>query len=497
MDRVRYLIGVLTLVVAAAGGVYLFKLLSDEDKSLYFRLGLEFHNVEGLLPGADVKYRGVNVGSVRGVTLRDDGRKGVAALALNPGTEKLACTNSKFWIVTPRFGGLAGGASGLETLVRDAYISFVTPDPAGPQLANGSSVAGWERPYVDPAEETMPPPRRGDLQMSLIVPENHGLGAGSEIKFRGVQTGEVTRIALASDGDHVRVELRIDRRYRSTVTDRSVFWVARPRLSGGIMGGMSLDDVSALLSPFIGYHTAPDEGQPVADGYLVAAETERPAISLEKVSVQGLSSSVASPRPRAQQSLQLVKVIYEAVEDDWFSPDDEIRREGTGVLFEDAEGRFLVMTARSACDASYFDRDTFGAEPDIRSEGVTVVLVDGSVIRAMRMWAASDGSDLALLTLEPSPSQREGLLSTAANLFAFDDGASGGGGTVWSLDAERQAVGAPVPSGEDTAVDGGLRGGPVMRGDRIVGVYGQSSGTGDTSAVASTSLLPESLRPRP
>src|SRR5262245_44450773 len=100
MDRARYLIGLLTLLLAIAGGVYLVKILGDEDKSLYFRVDVEFRNVEGLLTGADVKYRGVQVGHVRRVTLRDDGRKGIAVLALQPGREGLACTNTKFWIVT-------------------------------------------------------------------------------------------------------------------------------------------------------------------------------------------------------------------------------------------------------------------------------------------------------------------------------------------------------------------------------------------------------------
>ena len=30
--------------------------------------------------------------------------------------------------------------STIETLVRDAYVSFITPEPAGPRLAYGSSV---------------------------------------------------------------------------------------------------------------------------------------------------------------------------------------------------------------------------------------------------------------------------------------------------------------------------------------------------------------------
>ena len=82
MDRARYFVGVVMLLLAAVGGVFVFQLLGDEDDSQWFALHVELHNVEGLLPGADVKYRGVLVGSVRRVSLREDGKKGVATLLI-------------------------------------------------------------------------------------------------------------------------------------------------------------------------------------------------------------------------------------------------------------------------------------------------------------------------------------------------------------------------------------------------------------------------------
>ena len=40
-----------------------------------------------------------------------------------------ACVNSSFWMVSPRFSGLAAGASGLDTLVRDAQTNFAFRAP--------------------------------------------------------------------------------------------------------------------------------------------------------------------------------------------------------------------------------------------------------------------------------------------------------------------------------------------------------------------------------
>lgn len=498
MDRARYLIGILTLLLALAGGSFLVNLLSDEDQSLYFRLNVEYRNVEGLLPGADVKYRGVRVGSVRRVALRDDGGKGVAIIALNPGQEHLARTNSRFWIVTPRFGGLASGATGLETLVRDAYVSFLTPRPWGPRMANGSSVPGWETPFVDESDTAMPPPRRGDLQMTLLVPENYGLVPTSKILFRGVVTGEVREVSLAPDGTHVRLKLLIDRLHRRSVTDRTKFWVARPGLSGGLMGGMALHDVSAILSPFVSYYTEPGEGLPVPEGYLVAAEVQRPGFELTKVSTAGMEPQTnAIANKLEKKAVQLVQVIYEAIEEDWLSADDHIRREGTGVLFEERDGRLMVLTARSACDASYFERDMFGGAPDVIKEGIRVVLADGTALRAMLTWAAAGGRDLALLRLDFDGGVQDAPPVTPPELLWFGHEAKAGEALESRVfDADGGGVGTPLAAGEPPSSLDGVRGAVVLSEGSVIGVLGQTAGTDTTPKIESIDLVPEPLRPR-
>ena len=118
--------------------------------------------------------------------------------------------------------------------------------------------------------------------MTLVVPENHGLSAGAEVKLRGMPVGDVRRVELAVDGSHVAVDLRISEEFRGTVTDTSRFWIARPRLSGALLSGQfAVEDLSALLSPFVGYHTEGERGTPVPDGYRVAVSDERPEIGAE------------------------------------------------------------------------------------------------------------------------------------------------------------------------------------------------------------------------
>ena len=175
MDRLRYLIGLATLVVTAVAAWFLIGLLREDDRAGFFTLQVEFRDVHGLKAGADVKYRGVRAGTVYSVELSEDGEKGIALVVLDEGVERFARVNSQFWIVVPRFGGITAGATGLDTLVRDAYVAFMTPDPAGPAMAPGGLIAGLESPGVDQGEENLGPIRHGDLEMILLTAENHGL----------------------------------------------------------------------------------------------------------------------------------------------------------------------------------------------------------------------------------------------------------------------------------------------------------------------------------
>ena len=123
MHRVRYFIGILTLIAAIAGAFWIVGLLQQLDDRPGVTVQIEFRNARGLRAGATVRYRGVIAGTVRAVEVAEDGNKAVVTALLDPSTAVHACQNSRFWIVTPRFGGLTGGNTGLDTLVRDAYLA--------------------------------------------------------------------------------------------------------------------------------------------------------------------------------------------------------------------------------------------------------------------------------------------------------------------------------------------------------------------------------------
>lgn len=494
MHRIRYLLGSLTLLAAVVGAFWLVQILQSADQRPGVQLAVEFRDARGLRAGADVRFRGVNIGTVRAVEVAADGGKAVANLLLDPAGAAQACVNSSFWIVTPRFA-ITGGASGLDTLVRDSYVAFHTPQERGSPLVAGSRLVGRERPPANLEPEALEDLELGDLLMTLLVPENHGLKVGSPVVFRGMQTGDVRAVELASSGSHVEVQLRIARRHRQTVTEESKFWVARPALTGALFSGFTVTDGNALLSPYVSYHTVTGRGVPIADGHRAAAEPSRPELEAERVPAGSLrvpTPAAAAPEP----GLVLVRVVYSALERDTWSPDDPIQREGTGVLLLDRSGRAVVVTARSLVDGAYTERDTFGGSPDIADEKCQVMLASGTVLRAVRAWVDSGGHDLAALLLDGVP---PGLLGTPADRLGFTAETLPGPVELRPVGPDALPIAAMEASidelGRVAAHLVAQRGAALLAGNRVLGVVGLADGQSSTGVMVPLRLLPDDLRP--
>src|SRR5690606_6830895 len=119
----------------------------------------------------------------------------------------------------------------------------------------------------------------------------------------------------------------------------------------------------------------------------------------------------------ASDDVVLVRITYAAIERDTFSADDPILRQGSGVLFLDRSGRAVVVTARSLVDGSFTEGDAWG-DPEIDDEQIKVQLVDGTVMRAHRVWVDADGHDLSALMLEDP---RPDLIGTPSQRFVFGE----------------------------------------------------------------------------
>ena len=91
MHRLRYFIGLCTLLAAVLGALWMVRLLRSMDDRPGLSLTLEFKDAQGLRAGTDVRYRGVTVGTVRSVAVSGDGSKAVAQVLLEPSGSAHAC----------------------------------------------------------------------------------------------------------------------------------------------------------------------------------------------------------------------------------------------------------------------------------------------------------------------------------------------------------------------------------------------------------------------
>ena len=506
MQTVRYTVGLLTLLAALVGGYWLFDLFTAADPADLYSVRIEFRETHGLRPGAVVRYRGVRVGSVRDVEVSQQGDRTLVLVALAERAVHLARQQSQFWIVTPRFGGFTGEISGLDTLIKEPYVSFLTSDLHDAELPSGSLVVGEERPPSADPTQVLPALRAGDLSMTLLVSQRRGIQPGAEVRYRGLRVGEVRSINLAEDPesgeDYLEVGLRIEGRYRRTVREKdSLFWVARPRVSGAILSGMALEDLTAAIDPYVSYrNSSAAAGAPAHDGWRTIASEVAPDVEEDSVPKTALvpprttDHVLENDSSRELRGYVLVEVAYQAVEVDWISANDQISARGRGILFVDTIGRTVVLTARSACDGKYIATDLFGSTT-IRQENLRVTLPDKSVVRAGRQWVDPDGADLALLVLERAVGgELDG--GTAKSVFDFESKPTEQN-VIRIPDAGANYLETLVLNSSEASPPRDRRGSILVNEERrIVGLLGQRSGTDVLATIVPIGRVPDDLRPR-
>ncbi len=94
--------------------------------------------------------------------------------------------------------------------------------------------------------------------ISITFETADGLSAQqTQVKYKAVTLGTVERIELADDLSHVVVKVRMSGKSADLLTDKTRFWVARPRLGGGLSALQS--GLETLVS---GAYVAVDPGPP-------------------------------------------------------------------------------------------------------------------------------------------------------------------------------------------------------------------------------------------
>ncbi|MFM0334552.1 PqiB family protein [Paraburkholderia strydomiana] len=175
---------------------------------------ISFVTGEGLEAGkTKIKFKNVDIGVVKKVTLSPDNKSVVATAELSRDASKMLVDDTRFWIVRPRISG--GTVSGIGTLLSGSYVGV----DIGSASKARSDFVGLESP---PVFASGVPGREFVLKSEDLG----SLDTGSPVFFRRLQVGQVTSYQLDPSGTGMILHVFVNAPYDKYVTKATRFWHA-------------------------------------------------------------------------------------------------------------------------------------------------------------------------------------------------------------------------------------------------------------------------------
>jgi paraquat-inducible protein B len=201
---------VLPVLAAIIGGWLAVRAILSDGPNITLR----FKTAEGLEAGKTrVKYKDVDIGIVKSVSLAEDRAGIVVKAALSKPATDLLVEDTRFWVVRARIAG--GTISGIGTLLSGSYIGM---DP-GKSTESRRDFEGLEQPPVITT----------GLQGKMFVMRAEDIGSldvGSPVYFRRLEAGRVVAYELDKEGTGVILRVFVNAPYDKYVTQNARFWHA-------------------------------------------------------------------------------------------------------------------------------------------------------------------------------------------------------------------------------------------------------------------------------
>lgn len=232
-----------------------FRLYEDFDAAQAgIKVKVKLSDFEGLQAGrTPVMYKGIQVGSLKGLKVDPDLTSASAELALDPLAEDYLVKGTQFWVVKPSIS--LAGITGLEALVKGNYIAIRPGD-------KGSTP---EREFI--ARPKAPPLdlRSPGLHMVLFTDNLGSLDVGSPILYKQVKVGSVQSYQFSKTKKQLIIGVHIEKEYEGLVNASTRFWNASGiTLTGGLTGGIQVksESLQSLMAGGIAFET-PEANAPL------------------------------------------------------------------------------------------------------------------------------------------------------------------------------------------------------------------------------------------
>ena len=200
--------------------------LSTRVPGLHLTLSSE-HSV-ALSPGSPVYFKKVEVGEVVSNTLQDDGSIQTRILIYPTFVEHVNSQSLFFVSGGIRFEANLPNVSlqvdPLQSILRGG-ISFITPE-GGEPMKDPKALIPLYKDY-NAAKHA------GDIKITLTYSVEHGLSAGSEIRYNGVKIGAIERMDLAEDMKTIHAIAYIHKKLNHLLREDTYVWSVNAKFGAG------------------------------------------------------------------------------------------------------------------------------------------------------------------------------------------------------------------------------------------------------------------------
>ena len=200
-----------------------------------------------------VRFRGVDIGIVKDITISDDTKKVTAEIELHHDADSFAVHGAKFWIVTAKVS--VREITGLDTFLGGTYIAGQPGAFDADEQHEFKATAS-----TDSAEEF-----ENTTAYFVETPNAESLNAGDSVTYRGLEIGNVRHVTLTKNSQNVSVQVQIHSRYLKLIRTNTAFWKkVGVQAKLGLFGSeVKLNSVDSILHGGIELST-PDNPGPSA-----------------------------------------------------------------------------------------------------------------------------------------------------------------------------------------------------------------------------------------
>ena len=208
------------------------------------RITLLFDDGKGISSSTQIRYRGVEIGTVVKVELNEKITGIKVTAAIQRRYRSLLKEGTQFWLVEPELG--LAGAKNLDTIISGTYITL-RPGKGAPKRTF--------KALNEPPSTLIP--QKG-LEIVLVAERLGSLKANDPVYFRQIKVGRVTGSRLSRDATSAIISVDIQNRYAPLVRTSSKFWnVSGIKIDVGLFKGAKVrtESMQSLLDGGIAFAT--------------------------------------------------------------------------------------------------------------------------------------------------------------------------------------------------------------------------------------------------